>query len=297
MEGAGDVRRRLDDRRTAAGSDRRSSRSRRARRRRRRASARRSARSNARRYVGLGQRLGRLRLGHLGTAPVATGPGPARRPGDENTPSSSGRTGSWYHLLVRRSGPARSSRSAGSAAPSRRAIGRHPHGSRATFSRRVPARLAPSRARFGGRPGPTPLGPRREARSLARGRMLRDPSPATRPILPRWPADPDRDHESIGTSRREAGSGLDGPIGDANGPAQARRAPRTGLPAQTWAAVLPRLGLPVHRWRRGRWVHLRAPSQALRGASSPLHTIAPRNWLGTRCSSRGGSKPASLGER
>ncbi len=44
--------------------------------------------------------------------------------------------GSWYHLLVRRRGSGRSSRRPGPA-PSRRAIGRQAHGSRATFASRV----------------------------------------------------------------------------------------------------------------------------------------------------------------
>ena len=50
-----------------------------------------------------------------------------------------------------------------------RAIGRRPHGSRVTFTSRVPARLAPSRARSWARSGATPLGPRREGGSVAPG--------------------------------------------------------------------------------------------------------------------------------
>ena len=70
-------------------------------------------------------------------------------PLETRTPrSSSGRTGSWCHLLVR--APARSAhRGRGLRGPSRRAIGRRPHGSRATFAPGSAARLAPSRARFG----------------------------------------------------------------------------------------------------------------------------------------------------
>ena len=69
-----------------------------------------------------------------------------RLPETKTPRSSSGRTGSWYHLLVRGRCPPLIA--AGRVpASSRRAIGRQPHGSRATFASVVPARLAPSRAR------------------------------------------------------------------------------------------------------------------------------------------------------
>ena len=71
--------------------------------------------------------------------------------GNRTARSSSGRTGRgttcWFGV-----GSGRSSRLGLAPTPSRRAIGRLPHGSRATFTSVVPARLAPSRARSGAVP-------------------------------------------------------------------------------------------------------------------------------------------------
>ena len=137
VEAPGDVRRRLDDHE----------------RRQRRIGGR--ARAIGREHVGrqpllvdvvleLGRDVGaRQGLGARGSVRQAASSIGSRT---QNAPSSSGRTGSWYHLLVRRRCPPLIAAGPGPAS-SRRAIGRHPHGSRATFASVVPARLAPSRAR------------------------------------------------------------------------------------------------------------------------------------------------------
>ncbi len=83
--------------------------------------------------VGLRERLWRLFCGHR---MLRFRPG--SWPGNNDAPSSSGRTGSWYHLLVWLRDPRRSSRPGPSRGSLRRAIGRHPHGSRATFGPAYP---------------------------------------------------------------------------------------------------------------------------------------------------------------
>ncbi len=141
VEAAGHVRGRLDDDEGRLARIRAASRRRRGRRRRRPASARRWALRT--RWAGRPSRA----------LPAHRSPRPTLPPLllETKTPrSSSGRTGSWYHLLVR--APAHSAhRGRGLRCPSRRAIGRRPHGSRATFTPGSAARLAPSRARFGPR--------------------------------------------------------------------------------------------------------------------------------------------------
>ncbi len=67
-------------------------------------------------------------------------------PVNQRARSSSGRTGSWYHLLVRRRGRA-AHRGRPVPAPSRRAIGRQPSRLAGDVHAAGPARLAPSRAR------------------------------------------------------------------------------------------------------------------------------------------------------
>ena len=118
------------------------------------------------RLVGPGKRRGLRRLGHCSVSVVVRGhrswlyvppcPG-APSPGSRTTRSSSGRNGSWYHLLVRRPGRTghrgprlRPSPPFGVRTPSRRAIGRQP------------SRLA-SDLRAGGSCGPSTV-----ARSLGR---------------------------------------------------------------------------------------------------------------------------------
>ena len=139
VEAAGDVGRRLDDHE----------------RRQRRVGGRTSA--IRREHVGVEPPLvdRALELGRVVGARQCLGPGCAgflvglrhrSAPGDQNAPSSSGRTGSWYHLLVRRRCPPLIATGLAPAS-SRRVIGRRPHGSRVTFVSVVPARLAPSRAR------------------------------------------------------------------------------------------------------------------------------------------------------
>ena len=67
-------------------------------------------------------------------------------PVNRTTRSSSGRTGSWYHLLVRRRGRS-AHRGRLVRCPLGALSGAGRHGSRVTFAPAVPARLAPSRAR------------------------------------------------------------------------------------------------------------------------------------------------------
>jgi len=66
---------------------------------------------------------------------------------NQQTRSSSGRTGSWYHLLVRRRCRA-AHRGRLLPMPSRRGIGRRPSWLAGDVHAAGPARLAPSRARF-----------------------------------------------------------------------------------------------------------------------------------------------------
>ena len=95
---------------------------------------------------------GQVRLRELPALVAACLLGHRSLPKMQTTRSSSGRTGSWYHLLVRCRGRS-AHRGRLVRRPHRRAIGRHPHGSRATFGTGVPARLAPSRARLEAVPG------------------------------------------------------------------------------------------------------------------------------------------------
>ena len=159
VERARDVRRRLDDRERRQGRVGGRRRRRRARRRPPPASARRSRPrpraacrpSRARRH--------------------ARSPSSSVRPRNTNARSSSGRTGRgttcWFGA---RGGSLIAI--AGFRTPSWRAIGRHPSRLASDLHAGGPARLAPSRARSEARPGATPLGHRREAGSVARGRGL-----------------------------------------------------------------------------------------------------------------------------
>ena len=201
VQRAGDVRWRLDDherrqRRVGAGA-----RCRRARRRRPRASGRRSRPRS---------RPGPRPSAVLAVAPVPPslacsvircGPPSCR---EHQTPrSSSGRTGSWYHLLVR--GPAgRSSRLSGFGPGLLVARYRAPAARLASdVHARVPARLAPSRARSVAPVGATPLGRCREGGSVHRpgspprvGRTGGKPAPRHR-MGPLGDARPSRGSRSV----------------------------------------------------------------------------------------------------